>query len=262
MQRLLYVWICYVGRPVVLGGVMLGRLALFLVALCLVGHDARAQGQKGKYLDKLTVEMLDDGRKMRLLSDYRYLDEKNQMWVAPAGSVVDGASIPRALWSLVGSPLTGPYRNASVIHDYFCDQKVQKWEVVHRIFYEAMLVSGVDTIQAAYMYWAVFKFGPRWDVHSKIRKCGAECFGGILAPFPSIIMEGYLDFPTEYGDPKEMTRVLKRLRQSHNVEGDLAILLRDTKRAWPAVIDVGSDEGIRPFSDLERRKVLRKQTFR
>src|SRR4030095_842063 len=45
-----------------------------------------------------------DGRSMTLLSELRYTDPKGEVWVAPAGSVVDGASIPRYLWSIMGGP--------------------------------------------------------------------------------------------------------------------------------------------------------------
>src|SRR4051812_16230359 len=43
-----------------------------------------------------------DGRTMTLLNEFRYTDPKGDVWVAPAGSVVDGASIPRSLWTIMG----------------------------------------------------------------------------------------------------------------------------------------------------------------
>mgnify|MGYP001792979849 CR=1 FL=1 len=53
----------------------------------------------------------------------RYVDPKGHVWVAPASSVVDGASIPRSLWTFMGGPFEGKYRNASVLHDVADDQK-------------------------------------------------------------------------------------------------------------------------------------------
>src|SRR5215217_925081 len=44
-----------------------------------------------------------DGRSMTLLNELRYTDPKGEVWIAPAGSVVDGASIPRSLWSFMGA---------------------------------------------------------------------------------------------------------------------------------------------------------------
>src|SRR4051812_31635812 len=83
--------------------------------------------------------------------------------MVPERTRVDGASIPQALWSIVGSPFTGKYVQASVIHDYYCDVRVRRWQHVHRIFYEAMLVSGVSETRAKIMYAAVYFAGPRWS---------------------------------------------------------------------------------------------------
>src|ERR1043166_8599109 len=58
-----------------------------------------------------------DGRTMTLLNELRYTDPRGGVWVAPAGSKVDGASIPRSLWTFRGGPFEGRYRNASVLHD-------------------------------------------------------------------------------------------------------------------------------------------------
>ena len=58
-----------------------------------------------------------DGRTMTLLTELRYTDPNGNTWIAPIGSVVDGASIPRYLWSIMGGPFEGRYRNASVLHD-------------------------------------------------------------------------------------------------------------------------------------------------
>src|SRR5689334_11424869 len=45
-----------------------------------------------------------DGRSMTLMQELRYTDPQGIVWVAPVGSVVDGASIPRSLWSFMGGP--------------------------------------------------------------------------------------------------------------------------------------------------------------
>ena len=148
------------------------RLVTLVVACFLVANGTNAQG---RYLDKLVVELLANGQTMKLVNAFRFVDERNQMWAVPAGAEVDGASIPRALWSIVGSPLTGKYRDASVIHDYYCTVKSQEWFVVHRVFREAMLASGVDQVQSAYMYWAVQRFGPRWDLAIPVG-CQPNCY--------------------------------------------------------------------------------------
>lgn len=76
-----------------------------------------------------------DGRSMTLLNELRYVDPKGHVWVAPANSVVDGASIPRSLWTFMGGPFEGKYRNASVLHDVSYEQKNRPWEDCDRMFY-------------------------------------------------------------------------------------------------------------------------------
>ena len=68
-----------------------------------------------------------DGRTMTLLTELRYTDPKGEVWVAPVGSVVDGASLPRYLWSIMGGPFEGQYRNASVLHDVAYGEHNRPW---------------------------------------------------------------------------------------------------------------------------------------
>jgi hypothetical protein len=110
-----------------------------------------------------SVELLDDGRNVRLTADLTFYDVEETRWAVPAGAEVDGASIPRAFWSVIGSPLTGPYRNASIIHDWYCDRRTRTWQATHRVFFDAMIVSGVPELQAKIMYYAVRWRGPRWE---------------------------------------------------------------------------------------------------
>jgi hypothetical protein len=106
-----------------------------------------------------------DGRTMALLAPVVFHDtQQNLVWTAPAGSLIDGASIPRPLWSVVGGPYEGLYRDASVPHDYECCVKQHPWRQVHRMFYDAMRARGVGEARAKWMYWAVYQFGPRWPV--------------------------------------------------------------------------------------------------
>lgn len=104
-----------------------------------------------------------NGRNMTLREDFAYLDPQGRRWSAPAGSVVDGASIPRLFWTLIGGPFEGKYRNASVVHDVGCVEMRQTWQDVHRMFYEACRCAGVEESQAKVMYYAVYHFGPRWQ---------------------------------------------------------------------------------------------------
>jgi hypothetical protein len=117
----------------------------------------------GSYSGSPKTEWLPDGRRMRLLERITFSDAiQNRDWVAPQDWIVDGASIPRLFWSVIGGPLEGPYRNASVFHDVAGDQKWEPWKMVHRMFYNAMRCSDVNSLQAKIMYYAVYHFGPRW----------------------------------------------------------------------------------------------------
>ena len=100
---------------------------------------------------------------MKLAKAFAFIDAERRWWRVPKGAIVDGASIPKALWSLIGGPFEGKYRNASIVHDWYCDVRTRLWEDVHRMFHEALLTSGVGRLQAQLMYAAVRRFGPRWS---------------------------------------------------------------------------------------------------
>lgn len=55
-------------------------------------------------------------RKYRLMVDC-IVEFGGITYIAREGMIFDGASIPRPLWALFGSPFTGPQRYAAVIHD-------------------------------------------------------------------------------------------------------------------------------------------------
>lgn len=99
----------------------------------------------------------EDDRRMELLEPFSFHDEA-RVWTAPKGHVVDGASIPRALWALVGSPFTGRYRRASIVHDWGCDEAVAgraDRREVDRMFYRACRAGGCSPGQAAMLYAGV-----------------------------------------------------------------------------------------------------------
>src|SRR6266849_5879287 len=116
----------------------------------------------GHYSGYVEARWENDGRTMTLLTELRYTDPQGVVWVAPAGSVVDGASIPRYLWSVMGGPFEGKYRNASVLHDVAYGEHKRPWWDCDRMFYNAMRCSGVSVGEAKTMYYALYKFGRHW----------------------------------------------------------------------------------------------------
>jgi hypothetical protein len=116
----------------------------------------------GYYSGYVEARWQNDGRNMTLLRELRYTDPQGVVWIAPAGSEVDGASIPRSLWSIMGGPFEGKYRNASVLHDVAYDQHARPWQECDRMFYNAMRCSGVGPVEAKTMYYSLYKFGRHW----------------------------------------------------------------------------------------------------
>jgi hypothetical protein len=96
-------------------------------------------------------------RDMKLLRDFSYTDPQGKVWEAPAGSEINGASIPRPLWSTVGSPYTDDYRNASIVHDVAVSKDItplQRREA-DKMFYFACLAGGCPVPQARALYLGV-----------------------------------------------------------------------------------------------------------
>lgn len=114
------------------------------------------------------VALLADGRNARLLAPISYRQPTGEDWPVDTGSMLDGASIPRFLWSLIGGPFEGRYRDASIVHDHYCVSRDRPWRAVHRMFYEAMRCSGVAPAKAKIIYYAVYRFvrGCQSDLHA------------------------------------------------------------------------------------------------
>lgn len=117
-----------------------------------------------EFLGEVVVKWLtEDGedRRMQLVQPFGFRDAAGKEWGVPAGTKVDGASIPRLLWTF-GPPFVGDYRRASVVHDHFCDTKAESWRATHRMFFEGCLAGGIDELIAKAMFAAVYSGGPRW----------------------------------------------------------------------------------------------------
>jgi hypothetical protein len=141
---------------------------IFLLLLVATSSTSSAQQSnlklKGQFHGRLVLIPLDNGRDMQLEEAFSYTDWENHTLEAPAGFISDGASIPRAAWSLIGGPWDGKYRAAAVIHDVGCVNRSLSWHDTDRLFYEAMIDSGVPNAQASTMYYAVLAWGPHWEL--------------------------------------------------------------------------------------------------
>jgi hypothetical protein len=133
-----------------------------IITLMIAQGPGSAQSKKGgEFNGAIVAMMLPDGRNMKLMQRFSYIDSKGLIWDVPAGTETDGASIPSVFW-LTHPPFTGKYRSAAVIHDRYCRTQSRSWQDTHNVFFEAMLTAGVDERTAKVMWAAVYHFGPRW----------------------------------------------------------------------------------------------------
>lgn len=122
-----------------------------------------------QFITPLRAEFLvepGEDRRIMLLEPMQVLDRRmTKLFTIPAGFICDGASIPRLMWTVVGSPLTGDYRRAAVLHDYECRMRKMvtlSSGTTHERFYRAMRDGGVGYNRARIMRLATDNFGPQW----------------------------------------------------------------------------------------------------
>lgn len=96
-----------------------------------------------------------DGLQMQIVEPFAFTDAAGRVWPVPAGFVTDGASIPRALWSIVGSPFTGAYRVAGVLHDSAYSQLGVTKNDADNMLREAAMDSGCEWWLAESIYAGV-----------------------------------------------------------------------------------------------------------
>ena len=139
------------------------RRHVVLISMLLALTPKMASAQSGHFDGPINATWMADGRHMILEKAITFTDSKGRAWPVPAGTETDGASIPQAFWWIIGGPFEGPYREAAVIHDYYCDTRRRSWQDVDNMFYDAMLSSNVPAAKAKAMFYAVWSQGPHWD---------------------------------------------------------------------------------------------------
>ncbi len=124
------------------------------------------------------LEFLDDNckadRRCVLKRNFGYRDPFGVSWQAPAGDETDGASIPEFLWDQVGKPFDDDLVQAAVIHDFYCKNRVRSWQQTHRVFYDALISSGVPKSRADLLYAGVLVGGPRWNLDGEMIDFGFD----------------------------------------------------------------------------------------
>lgn len=133
----------------------------------------------GEFEVKLLRKPKKNHRKMITLNEESYEDPYGFKWIVPAGTEVNGLSLPQyrknqPLWKNIlftigrmpiflfnWTPWTSNARIASIFHDYECDIRKNPADRVHRMFYCAMLDLGTPEWQAKLFYESV-KLFEKW----------------------------------------------------------------------------------------------------
>ncbi|MGV6812711.1 MAG: DUF1353 domain-containing protein [Brevirhabdus sp.] len=100
-----------------------------------------------------------------------FIDNQSRNWTAPPRTLTDGASIPKVFIPVIGDPRSKEFLNAATLHDAYCGIgneelptfHARRWQEVHRMFYDTLIVGGTPEIKAKVMFAAVYLGGPRWD---------------------------------------------------------------------------------------------------
>ncbi|MFM1815822.1 MAG: hypothetical protein RLZ98_2517 [Pseudomonadota bacterium] len=152
-----------------------GSLAIFAL-LAAVGSAPATAADCPKYEGRVALESVshlpeyqnagpyDPGDyEKKLLEDLTFVDCDGTRYTAKKGTVVNGASIPRAAWSALGyTPWSGKLEKPAIIHDDQCERVMMTSEKVHSLFHDGLVREGVSAWDAGFMYGAVRAFGPQW----------------------------------------------------------------------------------------------------
>jgi Protein of unknown function (DUF1353) len=196
------------------------------------------------YVGMPRVEFLPNGREVRLIEGYAFSDAQELLWSVPAQAVVDGASIPSIFWSVIGGPFEGKYRDASIIHDWFCDTRLREWQATHRVFYEAMLVSEVPRRTAKVMYLAVRWGGPRWE--TRVSKNMEVLVEYLHYQYRDLVARGFRSEEVKHILKESVGQHLHAHHLGERERTDLieAVMTADNPRIWqllePTVISLDS----------------------
>lgn len=200
-----------------------------IIALVVVVCAVPAEAEKlGRFQGELVYKAVQGKeRVVETVAPFSFEDPKGKLWSVPTGATVDGASIPQAFWSVIGGPFTGKYREASVIHDYYCDHRIESWQDTHRVFYDGMRANGVDAVTAYTMYAAVYWGGPRW-----VDARGSVPSDNTIAGSPAQLASPPIDIVALAAKPD--------------------ITLAEIRRAIDLALDVGSADSARRALDANK----------
>ncbi len=106
----------------------------------------------------LDTRVIENGKKRLLLADYTYENDKYIITLKP-GFVTDGASIPKAFWTILSSPFEGPLVYGAMIHDGLYTKMQLPRKECDELLREMALEKGYNKVKADLVYEAVRLFG-------------------------------------------------------------------------------------------------------
>lgn len=189
-----------------------------------------------------------------------FVDARPSKWLAPKNTLTDGASIPTIFLAAVGNPRSKEFIDAATMHDAYCgigneslpQYHSDTWQKVHRMFYDALRVSGTPPNKAKIMYAAVYLGGPRWTMPGDQPKVRMPIPGLFIVTAP--IIQGPTNTPLPKIIPKktlidEMLATVDYINKSNPSLARLSSYLRERERAMIAQVQGGSDgDGQKPNS--------------
>jgi len=127
-----------------------------------------------------------------LAADFGFFDDaRNRGFQAAAGLLTDGASIPFWAQGFIGKPHEKAFSRAATLHDYYVldENAVYSYWVTQRMFYDVLILSGVEKKTAQNMYLAVLVGARKWSLFytAEPEECvdmeGLNCFrDGLVTP--------------------------------------------------------------------------------
>ena len=162
------------------------RISLFLAALlgAVVMREAKAEFVGDIVLAPAGCQA---SGLCRLVEDFGYIDPAKVGWQAKAGLMTDGASIPSWAQPFIGSPWENAFIKAAVLHDHYCVRTVRERTQTHRMFYYALVESGVSKAKASVMYYAVLVGSHMWTKPMKGKTCQGvpNCIQNVSSGLPT-----------------------------------------------------------------------------
>ena len=117
-------------------------------------------------MSSMTVKIINEN--LFILSQDKTVESLGYKITVKAGFDFDGASIPQALWSVYGNPLSGKFRIAALVHDALYASEYFPRELADDIFLDLMKQHEVGYIKRKTMYYAVRSVGWYvWRGHTK-----------------------------------------------------------------------------------------------